>query len=112
MKKLVSLLALCFAACGGASVGDCPSNSDATQSAGRALIRTRCAICHSSQLSGAQRQNAPDGVNYDTAAAIKLNLDDGWSETESKSMPEGSMLTDAEIESIRVYLACGAPDIP
>lgn len=112
MKKILMLVGvLGLTACGGATLGDCPTDSVAAQKAGRALVAARCASCHNSMLSGAARVGAPDNVNYDTLAAIRLNTDDGWSETESKAMPEGSTLTDAEIENIRVFLACGAPDV-
>jgi mono/diheme cytochrome c family protein len=112
-KTMMSMvLSVCLAACGGASVGDCPPDSMATQSAGRKVVANRCATCHNSMASGAARAGAPTGVNYDSLEGIRLNLDSGWSETESKSMPRGGTLTADEIESVRVFLACGAADVP
>ncbi len=114
MKNVLvsSLLALGLAACGSSTLGDCPADSTATQSAGRALIQNRCANCHSSMLSGAARAGAPTTVNYDSLTAIQANVDNGWAEIEAGTMPQGGTLTAAEIENIRVYLACGAADVP
>jgi mono/diheme cytochrome c family protein len=112
MKKILMLVGvLGLTACGGATLGDCPTDSLVAQKAGRALVAARCANCHNSMVSGPGRAGAPENVNYDTLAAIRLNADSGWSETESKSMPEGSTLNADEIENIRVFLACGAPDV-
>lgn len=116
MKKILAsmtmTMTMALAACGGASLGDCPADSTTTQSAGRTLIQNRCAICHSSMLTGAARAAAPTDVNYDTLEATRLNADSGWAEVEAGSMPQGSTLTTAEVESIRVFLACGAADVP
>lgn len=115
-KMIVSMMAalgLGLAACGSSStLGDCPTDSTAAQVAGRTVVEQRCGTaCHNSMLTGAARANAPSDVNYDSIAAIQLNLEEGWSQVESRQMPEGSTLTDAEIESIRVFLACGAPNV-
>lgn len=112
-KTMMSMvMSACLAACGGSTLGDCPADSTTTQSAGRKVIANRCATCHSSTASGAARAGAPTSVNYDSLEGIRLNLDSGWSEIEAKTMPQGGTLTADEIESVRVFLACGAADVP
>ena len=109
--RLVALmvLALGAAACGGgADLGACP-NDPVRQNAGAALIRSRCAICHNSNFTGAQRQAAPTDVNYDTKEGILASASSGLSSIQSGSMPRGSArLSTEETESVRIFLACGA----
>ncbi len=93
---------------GGADLGACP-NDPVRQNAGAALIASRCAICHNSNFTGAQRQAAPASVNYDTTAGILASDSSGYSTIQSGSMPRGSArLTAEETESVRIFLACGA----
>lgn len=109
--RLVAAMAftLGLAACGGgADLGACP-NDPVRQNAGAALISSRCAICHNSNFSGAQRQAAPADVNYDTKDAILAAASSGFSSIQSGSMPRGSArLSTEETESVRIFLACGA----
>ena len=46
MKKILMLVGvLGLTACGGATLGDCPTDSVVAQKAGRALVAARCANC-------------------------------------------------------------------
>lgn len=109
MKKwILALVGATTVACGGGTLGDCPSGSDATQTEGRMLVVQQCANCHSSMLVGAARADAPADVNFDTAAGAQAQIDSAWEQTESAKMPPAAKLTAEQIEKIRVYLACGA----
>lgn len=99
--------------CGGeeVSLGDCPANSMTQQVAGRTVVTQRCASCHSSQVSGAARQNAPVGLDYDTLAAIRTNANTGYAEAKEGAMPPTGALSATDLENLRIFLACGAPDV-
>jgi hypothetical protein len=68
LKRSSSLMAIVSATnCGdGEPDVDCsgtiPSHADVT-------ALEKCTMCHSSQLSGSARKNAPPNVNYDTESA-------------------------------------------
>lgn len=99
--------------CGGeeAHLGECPTNSMTQQVAGRAVVTQRCASCHSSAVTGAARQNAPVGVDYNTLEAIRANADSGYHEASAGVMPPTGALNATDLENLRIFLACGAPDV-
>lgn len=67
-----------------------------------------CTACHSSTLSGPDRANAPEGVNYDTLAAARANAEEGMSEVEGGDMPpSGYDVTDAEKQAFYAWTQCG-----
>lgn len=75
---------------------------------GDIFFRDWCRSCHSA--NSPNRFGAPEEVNFDTlqevrddAAAIDASVMD------SRSMPWGGGITDAEREKLSAYLACGAP---
>ena len=99
---------------------------------GQALVAERCASsrCHSETAKGAARNGAPAGLNFDVVAGS--NSDDEqkktergestvheykeamWAEIDEGSMPPrdlGTPLNAAEKETVRNWLACGAPAI-
>lgn len=101
--------ALGLAACGedGGSLGDCPTNSTAQQLAGRTYVENTCARagCHG---GGA----ASGGVNLSTLAGIQTHAVASYDEASSGSMPPGGVRTSsATLEAMRIFLACGAPDV-
>jgi mono/diheme cytochrome c family protein len=94
--------------CGGGGLGDCPPNSDVTQTQGRQILMDNCVTCHSSQLTGAARSGAPADYNFDDIAFVREEAAELYSEAESGAMPPTGGLNDSQVESLRVYLACGA----
>jgi mono/diheme cytochrome c family protein len=92
--------------CGG--LGDCPSNSDAQQAEGKQIMTDNCVVCHSSQLTGAARGGAPVEYNFDNLSFVREEAEEIYEESESGSMPPAAPMSDAQLESFRVYLACGA----
>jgi hypothetical protein len=130
-----SVSALLLAGCG-PDLGPCsnPLNGT-TQTApyeGQALINNSCAggRCHSATATGELRQGVPADLNFDlvprdlTPAEISKirdgaevvfdNREEIWSQIESGNMPPpppagGAALNNAEKETIRNWLACGAP---
>lgn len=103
-----------LSACGGddaASLGECPTNSMTQQVAGRTIVTQRCSSCHSSAATGAARQNAPVGVDYDTLAGIRANTAAGWEQASGGAMPPTGALNATDLENLRIFLACGAPDV-
>ncbi|MBK6688073.1 MAG: hypothetical protein IPG45_26595 [Deltaproteobacteria bacterium] len=103
-----------LAACGGdegSDLGECPPSSMTQQVAGRTVVTQRCSSCHSSTLTGAARQNAPVGVDYDTLAGIRANTTKGYEQASAGTMPPTGALSATDLENLRIYLACGAPDV-
>jgi mono/diheme cytochrome c family protein len=98
-------------ACGGADLGECPPDSAAQQLTGRQVVETYCLSCHSSALSGAARQGAPGDLNFDDLATVRDEAESMYSETEGGSMPPAGGVSGAPLEAMRVWLACGAPDV-
>ena len=100
------------AACG-SDLGECPDNSAAQQAAGRKVVEQRCQICHSSKLSGGQRQSAPAGVNFDDLGTVRDKAEDMYSRAEDGEMPPApyNAVTGADLDNMRAWLACGAPDV-
>ncbi len=72
---------------------------------------TLCSACHNSRFTGAARQGAPRGINYDTyeAAAPRTKLTQGV--IADGSMPPGNAfaLTAAQEEQVYTWYQCGKP---
>jgi uncharacterized membrane protein len=56
-----------------ANPGD-PIDGDTFASFAGPLFRTYCTRCHSMTLSGAERNGAPNGFNWDDEASVRLHL--------------------------------------
>lgn len=69
------------------------------------MITTRCVTCHSSTLTGAARNGADVGVDFDTEAGITR-----WSDRirvraiDAKTMPPGAPLADCQTQQLSDYL--------
>lgn len=101
------LVNLSIAACG-ASVGDCPPDSMATQTQGHGVVAQRCFGCHSSPIKGSARQNAPENLNFDQLDVVREWTGEILGEAEGGSMPPDMPLPAEQVEQLRVWLACGA----
>lgn len=91
-------------------LGDCPTDGAAAEAAGQKVVAAQCASCHSSQLTGSQRVGAPEGMNFDKLDIVRAQAEEMLGEVEEGAMPPGAKLADADIENMRVWLACGAKD--
>ncbi len=78
------------------------------------IISTKCLGCHSSQLSGeAERNFAPEGVNFDTFEGAKQQGDRIVSQAvELMRMPPNSAirLNDDEKQAVRNWMRLGFPE--
>ncbi|PTL83834.1 hypothetical protein [Vitiosangium sp. GDMCC 1.1324] len=120
IAALCGAAVLVLAGCGestGPTGATCPSGSTLTaQNFGNAFMNQYCNRCHSSTLSGAARQDAPPGVDFDTLEGVRREAKDidAWSgsgpdRTNTEMPPNGSMPTTEERKKLSEWLACGAP---
>jgi mono/diheme cytochrome c family protein len=107
---LTAFAASAISACDPVSLGDCPADSANQVGQGRALIAQRCLGCHNSALTGDARQQAPENLNFDRLDIVREWAGEMYSEANAGVMPPGLPMADAEVETLRVYLACGAPE--
>jgi mono/diheme cytochrome c family protein len=114
---LLSWVTLALLACGGGGggeevgLGECPTASRSQAQLGQFVLFGTCAGCHSSQLSGEDRSGAPEGMDFDKPEVIFAMPHEIYAAAHSGAMPppnsEVDRLSDAQIEALRVYLACG-----
>ena len=113
VASTIALLTMGATACGGGSeLGECPPGSTQQQNTGAQIVFTTCVGCHSSRFTGADRFGAPVGMDFDDIEIVRDLADDVYRTAAEGSMPPPnqnvSSLNDAQVEAIRVYLACGA----
>jgi uncharacterized membrane protein len=95
----------------------CPTGSTLSyQNFGQTFMTSYCTRCHSSSVTGAARQGAPIGVNYDTvegvrahAEMIDLHAAAGPNAVNTEMPPSGLLPPEAERRQLGEWLACGAP---
>jgi mono/diheme cytochrome c family protein len=113
--RAILVLAFSLAACGGAEadLGACPPNSDAQQLAGRKVVEDSCNVCHASNLTGVSRRGAPEGIDFDNLATVRAEAGEMYGLALEGEMPElpYDPLSESDLESMRVWLACGAKDV-
>ncbi len=103
---------------GGSATGaTCPSSgAPSAQNFGTAFLETHCLSCHSKSLTGAARQGATEGVDFDTlsdvrrqAALIDTHAAAGPNATNTEMPPANRpQPTQQEREKLGQWLACGA----
>ncbi len=102
--------ALFFAACDGdhdlpevdCDTAQIPSYADLN------IIDT-CVTCHSSQLTGTDRFNAPVGIDYDTYDDAVANAEHGVGEVFEGKMPPVGTVPEADKEAFYAWGLCGTP---
>lgn len=95
----------------------CPTDSQLSyENFGRTFMDSYCLRCHSSTVTGADREGAPDDHNFDTRAEIQTfaeHIDEmagsGPDATNTIMPPDGDAPSQAEREMLSQWLACGAP---
>lgn len=92
------------------SVGDCPDGSTVDWAEVSVLFDEHCISCHSTSLTGADRQNAPAGYDYDTYDVAIEHPTMSWTEVKLGHMPPSGALSDADKETIRAWYACETPE--
>ena len=108
MRTLILFGLIILTGCESADLGECPTNSDTQQAAGRAVVESDCNGCHASTVEGQARQGAPSGLDFDNLATVRDEAGELYEEVVDGSMPPGAPLPDAKAEDVRVWLACGA----
>jgi cytochrome c5 len=104
------------AGCGGGSSSTtgnqatCPPNSDAAQKRGFDLVQAECRNCHDSSLSGAARNGAPAGKDYDVQSVVTSTADAISNRMSSAAapMPPDGKLPAGDIADIETWIDCGA----
>jgi uncharacterized membrane protein len=118
LSSLALSLALALVACGddgsGADAGD-PVDCDAAavpRYSEMSAVWAKCTNCHASTLSGAARNAAPIGVDFDTHAAAKAEAADAVKRVEDGTMPPANQpqLTAEEEEQLIRWASCGTPE--
>jgi uncharacterized membrane protein len=95
----------------------CPTDSTLSyQTFGQTFMASYCTRCHSSAVMGADRQDAPIGVNYDTvdgvrahAELIDLHAAAGPNAVNTAMPPSDPRPSEAQRRQLGEWLACGAP---
>lgn len=72
----------------------------------------KCTTCHSTQLAGTARVNAPPSVNFDTYAAAKAEAKEAASEVNEGAMPPAGLpeLSASEKDALYKWALCGTPE--
>ncbi len=99
------------------SGAECTAGSTLTYDTfGRAFVEAYCTRCHASHLSGAARERAPVGVDFDTIEGIRAHADrmdsqaaGGPARTNAFMPPADPFPSTAERALLGEWLACGAP---
>jgi uncharacterized membrane protein len=94
----------------------CPSGSTLTYDGfARPFMTAYCTRCHSSTLSGAARNGAPAGHDFDTEAGILAVADHvdglaagGPNAVNTAMPPDGAKPTEAERRQLGEWLACAS----
>ena len=78
---------------------------------GKPFMMTWCTSCHHTELPEAQRAGATANVNLDTYDGVLMHLDRISVRTlsEPPTMPPAGGPSDIEIQRLREWIICGAP---
>ena len=91
-------------------LGQCDSDQGITWADVQPIFQANCTECHSSELSVADRQDAPVGVDYDTAETARLNGDLTWQMIRYGMMPLYGDIPSEDAMLIWEWLNCGGPE--
>ncbi len=99
------------------ALGDC-EEPEPVYAEVESIFDEHCTRCHHSGLSGADRSGAPDGLDWDSAAAIRgYGPHRLWARIFSDTMPQdragdGVLVEQSpqDARALHAYLSCNAPD--
>ena len=84
---------------------------------GKNFLESYCLRCHSVQLTGGDRNGAPEHHNFDTLDLIKDQIEEidgvagfGPDSENDRMPPNGATPSDEERRKLAEWLACGAPE--
>lgn len=72
-----------------------------------------CTGCHSTSLSGSDRNGAPTSINWDDYDSARANAEEGAEAVFEGEMPPagaGATLTNAQKEELYLWALCGTPE--
>jgi hypothetical protein len=111
--RVLLLISALLTACGPtleSTLGDCPDGSTVNWSAAGPVFGANCTRCHSSTLSGSDRQAAPEGWDYDTADNAMRDPDRTWLQIYAEEMPNDAEWTDVDEKLLLwEWYSCGGP---
>lgn len=121
-EALGAALFLLLSACDGAqedtpSGAECPEKSSLSwDNFGKGFMESYCTRCHSSPLTGAARNGAPNDHNFESLALVQEQLEHidtqaaAGPSVVNAEMPLGDPTpTEAERRQLGEWVACGAP---
>ena len=115
MASLTRLLALTLLIAGCDEKDDesvaCETMPWTYENTGQIFLMNWCTSCHHSEIPADQRYEGSENVNLDTYDSFIANLDivEIVALSESPTMPEAGGPTTTELEQMREWVACGAP---
>ncbi len=68
-----------------------------------------CNGCHSSAVTGADRQGAPVNIDFDTYDSAVANIDKAMEEVAEGAMPPNGALATADADALYAWGQCGKP---
>ena len=120
MKTLRPLGLLLFIACndGGTDsaialpdvLGQCDAELAIAWSDVQPIFADNCTGCHASERLADDRQDAPIGVDYDTAETARLNAELTWQMIRYGQMPLTGEVDPEDALLIWEWLNCGGPE--
>ena len=106
------LAAVAIAACGGGSEEESLPEVDCSEpipAFAEVSAFTTCVNCHSS--TAVDREDAPEGVNFDSAGAARAHAEEAAEEVFSGAMPPSPYnLNEDEKHDLYLWALCGTPD--
>lgn len=93
----------------GGDASDCDTELVGWDTFARGYLSTWCTPCHSSELVGASRSGAPEGVDFETWAGAALWAERIGATSIDASMPPAGGPSEEDRERILEWVECGAP---
>lgn len=91
-------------------LGDCPDDSSVVWASVEPILTVDCAGCHASTRETAEeRQDAPEGVDFDTADAAAAPGWLAWSQIQRGLMPKEGELPREDALLLWEWWSCGGP---
>ncbi len=104
MRGLVLVFALgCGAGADDSGASTCPDPAPTWDGYGEGFFAENCVGCHGSAVTGAARNGAPDGVDFDDLAGVQAKWSGIGGLVEAGHV---SGLSQAEIDGLLAYLEC------